>query len=141
MSCFVDYKKRKIKLLSNEYISRYFTTYEIFRYNMIKLFAAPDETLKSVFPTAAVGDSLDWKELSADEIYARVMKRVKPGSIMLFHNGAKHTPEALKKLLPALINEGYKIVPISELIYNDDYTIDHAGTQKRLSQTEDNVEN
>ena len=76
-------------------------------------------------------DSLDWKELSADEIFTRVMKRVKPGSIMLFHNGAKHTPEALKKIIPELIKEGYKIVPVSELIYNENYTIDHSGKQKK----------
>ena len=74
-------------------------------------------------------DSLDWKDLSADDIYARVLKRVKPGSIMLFHNGAKNTPEALKKILPDLISKGYKIVPVSELIYNENYTIDHQGKQ------------
>lgn len=78
-------------------------------------------------------DSLDWRELSAEEIYSRVMKRVKPGSIMLFHNGAKHTPEALRKIIPALISDGYKIVPVSELIYNENYTIDHSGMQKKIS--------
>ena len=44
-------------------------------------------------------DSLDWKDLSASDITQRVLKRVQPGSIVLFHNAAKHTPEAL----PAII--------------------------------------
>lgn len=61
-------------------------------------------------------DSLDWKDLSADEIYKRVVPKVKPGAIVLFHNAAKHTPEALPKILDDLISQGLEIVPISELI-------------------------
>lgn len=74
-------------------------------------------------------DSLDWKDLSADEIYNRVVPKVEPGSIVLFHNAAKHTPEALPKILDALTNEGYEIVPISELIMKDNYKIDANGKQ------------
>ena len=78
-------------------------------------------------------DSLDWKDLSAAEITERVTSRVQPGSIVLFHNAALHTPEALPGILEALLQEGYTFVPISELIlpgeYNADYTIDHTGRQ------------
>ncbi len=74
-------------------------------------------------------DSLDWKDLSADEIYNRVVPKVEPGSIVLFHNAAKHTPEALPKILDALISDGYEIVPISELIMKDNYKIDANGKQ------------
>ena len=78
-------------------------------------------------------DSLDWKELSAAEITERVTTKVQPGSIVLFHNAAIHTPEALPGILEALLQEGYTFVPISELIlpgeYNADYTIDHTGRQ------------
>lgn len=59
--------------------------------------------------------------------------RVQPGSIVLFHNAALHTPEALPGIIEALLQEGYTFVPISELIlqgeYNVDYTIDHTGRQ------------
>ena len=59
--------------------------------------------------------------------------KVQPGSIVLFHNAAIHTPEALPGILEALLQEGYTFVPISELIlpgaYNADYTIDHTGRQ------------
>ena len=79
------------------------------------------------------GDSLDWKELEAPEIVERVTKRVQPGSIVLFHNAALHTPEALPTTIEALLQEGYTFVPISQLIlpgeYHTDYTIDHTGRQ------------
>ena len=74
-------------------------------------------------------DSLDWKNLSAGEITERVVSRVKPGSIVLFHNAALNTPEALPAILEKLQKDGYKIVPVSELIYTDAYTIDSSGKQ------------
>lgn len=74
-------------------------------------------------------DSLDWKDLSAEEIYQRVTSRAAPGSICLFHNAALHTPEALPSIIEYLLSEGYSIVPISQLIYTENYTIDHAGRQ------------
>ena len=74
-------------------------------------------------------DSLDWKELPADEITARVTSRVQPGSIVLFHNAAIHTPEALPGIIEALLREGYQFVPISQLIITGSYTIDHTGKQ------------
>ncbi len=74
-------------------------------------------------------DSLDWKGISADEIQNRVVKNVRPGSIVLFHNAAEHTPEALPGILESLLNDGYTIVPVSELLLTGDFTIDHTGKQ------------
>ena len=78
-------------------------------------------------------DSLDWKEIPASEITQRVTSRVQPGSIVLFHNAAKHTPEALPAILENLISQGYTILPISQLILpgqcGTDYTMDHTGRQ------------
>lgn len=74
-------------------------------------------------------DSLDWKELSAEEITRRVTSKVQPGSIILFHNAALHTPEALPGIIEKLIQEGYQIIPVSELIIHGNYTIDHTGRQ------------
>ena len=74
-------------------------------------------------------DSLDWKDLSAGEITQRVTSKVQPGSIVLFHNAALHTPEALPAILTCLINDGYTVVPISRLILPQPYTIDHTGRQ------------
>jgi len=74
-------------------------------------------------------DSLDWKNLSADEIVTRVTNRIAPGSIILFHNGAKNTPKALPEILEKLTAAGYKFVKASDLIYKENYTIDHTGKQ------------
>lgn len=74
-------------------------------------------------------DSLDWKDLSADEITNRVMSRVKNGSIILLHTGTKNTAAALPKLLSALKNEGYDFKSVGDLIYREDYTINHEGRQ------------
>lgn len=66
-----------------------------------------------------------------------MLTRVKPGSIILFHNAAKHTPEALPQILETLLSQGYKVVPVSALVmkgrYNVDYTIDHTGRQMAKS--------
>lgn len=74
-------------------------------------------------------DSLDWKELPASEISQRVTSKVQPGSIVLFHNAAIHTPEALPTIIETLIQDGYEFVPISELILTGEYTMDHTGKQ------------
>ena len=74
-------------------------------------------------------DSLDWQDLSADEICNRVLSKVKSGSIILLHVGAENTPEALPPLLEKLASAGYKPVKVSELIYNKNYMVDHTGLQ------------
>ena len=74
-------------------------------------------------------DSLDWKDLSAGEISSRVLGKVRSGSIVLFHNAAKHTPEALAGIIESLLADGYKIVPVSELLLSGDYTINNEGRQ------------
>lgn len=74
-------------------------------------------------------DSLDWKGISADEIKSRVLKNISPGSIVLFHNAAENTPQALPGIIESLIADGYRIVPISQMLLSGDYTIDHTGRQ------------
>ncbi|QAT49350.1 polysaccharide deacetylase family protein [Caproiciproducens sp. NJN-50] len=74
-------------------------------------------------------DSLDWKNPTPQQIIDRVTTKVKPGSIVLFHNGAKNTPAALPTILKTLQSQGYTIVPVSQLILKSNYTIDQAGMQ------------
>ena len=74
-------------------------------------------------------DSLDWKGISASDISGRVLKNVKSGSIVLFHNAAENTPEALPGIIEGLIADGYKIVPVSQILLTGDYTIDNTGMQ------------
>ncbi len=77
-------------------------------------------------------DSLDWKELGVQPVVDRVTRNVKKGSIVLFHNNAKYVSEYLPLVIERLQKEGYKIVPISELIIKDNYYIEHTGMQKQL---------
>ena len=74
-------------------------------------------------------DSLDWKDLSAKEITSRILNKTKSGSIILCHNNALHTHEALPYVLSNLKEKGYEFLPIGELIYKENYTIDSFGVQ------------
>lgn len=78
-------------------------------------------------------DSLDWKDYDAATIIRRVTehKHLGNGSIILCHNGAKHTAEALDELLATLKQKGYQLVPISELIMKENYTINTEGRQTK----------
>ncbi|MHB1126084.1 MAG: polysaccharide deacetylase family protein [Bacillota bacterium] len=76
-------------------------------------------------------DSLDWKDLSANEIYHRVTSRTGKGSIVLFHNNGKHTLEALIPIIEKLQADGFEIVPISQLMIQEDYYVDVNGVQRK----------
>lgn len=81
-------------------------------------------------------DSLDWKDPPASDIVNRVVKNARSGSIILFHNAATNTPEALPAVIDGLIQEGFTFVPVSKLIYKDNYTMDHTGRQIPNQTTE-----
>lgn len=80
-------------------------------------------------------DSLDWKDITVEEIYKRTTTKIKPGDILLFHTGKKNTPAALDMTLNKLEGEGYTFVLTSELVYEKDYTIDANGVQKQALPT------
>jgi peptidoglycan/xylan/chitin deacetylase (PgdA/CDA1 family) len=76
-------------------------------------------------------DSLDWKDYGVDSIIQTVTqhKHLGNGSIILCHNGAKYTAQALDTLITTLQDQGYELVPISQLIYRDNYHLDVEGRQ------------
>lgn len=75
-------------------------------------------------------DSKDWMEnATVSSIIKNVMSKVTDGSIILFHNDAKHTPEALPSILEQLVAKGYTFVFIEDMIYKENYRIDHTGKQ------------
>lgn len=83
------------------------------------------------FPIQWDVDSLDWKDYDAATIIKKVTehRHLGNGSIILCHNGAKHTAEALDEMLTTLKMKGYELVPISELIMKEGYTMNHEGRQ------------
>lgn len=76
-------------------------------------------------------DSLDWKDYGAESIISKTVnhKKLGKGSIILMHNGAKFTPQALDRVITGLQEKGYQLVPISQLIHTGEFTIDHTGRQ------------
>ena len=76
-------------------------------------------------------DSLDWKDYGVRSIIDKVCNHrdLKNGSIILLHNGSKYTALALDELLTRLEEKGYTFMPLSEMIFKDNYTIDHTGRQ------------
>lgn len=80
-------------------------------------------------------DSLDWMKKGVENEINQVLKhkRLGNGSILLFHNDAEFTPQALPIILKGLKDKGYEFIPISELIHKENYYMDHEGRQ-RLNQ-------
>ncbi len=76
-------------------------------------------------------DSLDWKDYGVESIIKTVTenKELKNGAIILMHNGAKYTAQALPAVIEKLQADGYEIVPISQLIYKENYHLDVTGKQ------------
>lgn len=87
------------------------------------------------YPIAWDVDSLDWQNKGTDAIIKAVTENehLGGGSIILCHNGAEYTAEALEELINILENEGYSFVTVSELIYKNDYHLNFEGRQIKNS--------
>lgn len=85
-------------------------------------------------------DSLDWKEYGVQQMVNRVLKsgNLSNGSIILFHNNAKYTKDALDTIIKGLKSKGFDIVPISQLIIRENYYLDHMGRQRKEEIRNDN---
>lgn len=76
-------------------------------------------------------DSIDWRNEGRDIIINRVLnhKNLGNGSIVLMHMAAVYTPSALEEIIQGIQAKGYEIVPVSQLIYENNYHMDAAGSQ------------
>lgn len=79
-------------------------------------------------------DSLDWKELGEEAIIKRVTTGIHPGAIVLFHNNGRYTADALPEIIAFAKKNGYKIVPISQVLYKDNYYIDSSNGAQRKKE-------
>lgn len=103
-----------------------------------------DETIAIVrdlgyFPIQWTADSSDWKNIGVDAIL-NIFKSAnyyRPGNILLFHNGATYTVEALETILKDITDKGLRCVKVSDLIYTDNFTF---GKNGRQVEKEDNNE-
>ncbi|CCO07277.1 polysaccharide deacetylase family sporulation protein PdaB [Desulforamulus hydrothermalis] len=84
-------------------------------WNNLVLTAAEELNYKVIQWSA---DSLDWKKPGVDVIVNNVLKKVKPGAIILMHasDTCLQTPAALPPVLEGLQKQGYRLVTVSELL-------------------------
>lgn len=74
-------------------------------------------------------DSLDWKNKGVEDIVKRCTQKIASGDIVLFHNDAQFTPQALPRVLEDYKQKGLQIVPVSQLLLEGETTIDVQGKQ------------
>ncbi len=58
----------------------------------------------------------DTSAKSAEEVSRRVISKIRPGSVVLLHDRMSHTPEALETILDWLYANGYRVVPLEEMM-------------------------
>lgn len=59
----------------------------------------------------------------------RIKDKIRNGSIILMHNDTKHTAKGLNQIIKTIKELGYEIIPVSEMIYNQNYEMNHEGRQ------------
>jgi len=77
-------------------------------------------------------DGLDHQNLSSYDITNRVLAQSSAGSIIRLSGDGQHTAGALGAIIQGLQNRNLTIVPVGQLIFTDNYTIDHSGKQQKV---------
>ena len=62
-------------------------------------------------------DTQDWKTRNADAVYTYIMNNAFDKSIILCHDLHSTTAAAMERVVPELIDSGYQLVTVSELLY------------------------
>lgn len=78
-------------------------------------------------------DTLDYEGKTVEEMCARIRKKIRNGSIILMHNDTPHTAEGLQQIMDTIRENGYEIVPLEELIVQEQYEINYEGRQVPVS--------
>ncbi len=79
-------------------------------------------------------DTLDYLGKTESEMCTRIKDKIRNGSIILMHNDTENTAKSLQKIIDTIQDLGYEIVPVAEMIYNENYTINHEGRQINSSK-------
>lgn len=74
-------------------------------------------------------DTLDYEGLTGEQMWNRLKNNLDKGSIILSHNGTKHTADSLDMLIKNIKSSGFQVTTVSDLIYKDNFTINNNGTQ------------
>lgn len=65
-------------------------------------------------------DTLDWSSRDPDKIFANATTDIKNGDIILFHDIYDTTADAIERVVPELIAQGFQLVTVSELLQCSD---------------------
>ena len=77
---------------------------------------------------------MDYTGITGDEMWNRLKDKLQAGDIILSHNGTKHTADSLDGLIKNIKEKGFEVVRVSDLIYQDNYTINSNGTQEKINK-------
>ena len=122
----LEKSNEKIEKLIGKRTNLYRTPYGEYNNTVIK--SAEDKGYYSIQWNI---DTLDYKDLTGEEMWNRIKNKLSKGSIILCHNGTKNTANSLDMLIKNIKKEGYEIVKVSDIIYKDNYKIDVNGTQQK----------
>ncbi len=61
-------------------------------------------------------DTLDWKSRDAEAVYNEIINNASDGAIILCHDLHETTVDAMETVIPKLVEEGYQLVTVSELM-------------------------
>ena len=120
----LDISIEKIKAITGKEVTLFRPPYGSYNNELINACSQ-----RGLIPIQWDVDSLDWKGLSASDVTTRVMNNVQNGSIILMHNNADNVVQSTRMVLERLINEGYKVTSIGDLVYHSNYSIDRNGVQ------------
>lgn len=121
----------KIKKITGKEVKLYRAPYGEYNDTVVK--SAVDNGYKVIQWSI---DSLDYQGLDGSQMWDRINKGLKPGSIILMHNGTETTAGSLEMIIKNIQEKGYNIVKVSDLIYKDNYDIDMNGIQKLTGRSE-----
>lgn len=131
----ISYEEKKKELLDTHETVRGLTGVEM------RLFRAPygsynDEVILTAdelgyYTVEWNIDTLDWKDYGKKNILKTVLehKELGSGAIIRAHAGTKYMASALGEMIRGLREKGLEPVPVSELIYWQDYHMDVTGRQ------------
>lgn len=120
----IEKSNQKIETITGKKTNLYRVPYGEYNNTVIK--AAND---KGCYTIQWNIDTLDYTGITEEKMWNRINEKLCSGSIILMHNGTKHTADSLEVIIKNIKEKGYDIVPISELIYQKNYKIDSRGTQ------------
>ena len=92
-------------------------------------YGSSNETVREQAKAAGIAlvnwsvDTLDWKHKDADKVYASIMADAKDGAIILCHDLHKTTVDAMERVIPDLLAQGYQLVTVSQLLTAEGETI------------------